>query len=249
MAYADEKLDAVASAEVEAYLATDEGARNLVKALRESAALAREAFDEPLREPVPQALIDTVMGTGAKVTSIEAARARRRGTVAAWALPLAASLAIAAGAAYLVARTGSDDNVTLALGSVPESAMLHRLLEAIPSGMGVDLDRMEGASGRKAIVLSTFRDRMGRACREIEVTRLEDATAPLGLAVACRNPDARWEVVGAAEVLVTRLAPDGTFVPSGDRHDDPLAEVFTMLGAGPQIEADEEAALIGRDWQ
>lgn len=60
MRYADGTTDAVETARVEEAMARDPDLAACVEAMRESAALARGAFNEILREPVPQRLIDAV---------------------------------------------------------------------------------------------------------------------------------------------------------------------------------------------
>jgi anti-sigma factor RsiW len=62
IAYLDGEVDASARREIEAWLDSDPAARDKLAALAESAALVRSAFDEVMREPVPERLIAAARG-------------------------------------------------------------------------------------------------------------------------------------------------------------------------------------------
>jgi anti-sigma factor RsiW len=62
IAYLDGEVDASARREFEAWLDSDPAARDKLAALAESAALVRSAFDEVMREPVPERLIAAARG-------------------------------------------------------------------------------------------------------------------------------------------------------------------------------------------
>jgi anti-sigma factor RsiW len=62
IAYLDGELDASARREIEAWLDSDPAARDKLAALAESGGLVRSAFDEVMREPVPDRLIAAARG-------------------------------------------------------------------------------------------------------------------------------------------------------------------------------------------
>src|SRR5262252_1424609 len=62
IAYLDGEVDVAERREIEAWLDADPTARDKLSALTESAALVRSAFDEVMREPVPERLIAAVRG-------------------------------------------------------------------------------------------------------------------------------------------------------------------------------------------
>jgi anti-sigma factor RsiW len=62
IAYLDGEVDVAERREIEAWLDTDPSARDRLSALTESAALVRSAFDEVMREPVPERLIAAALG-------------------------------------------------------------------------------------------------------------------------------------------------------------------------------------------
>jgi len=112
VAYLDGELEVAERREVEAWLAADPAARQRMTALAESAKLLRLAFDETIREPVPDRLIAAARGetappkAGAQILPFR----RRLGTQILapqrWriGLPIAASvfgLLVGGGATYL----------------------------------------------------------------------------------------------------------------------------------------------------
>lgn len=98
VAYADGELDGARLAEVEALLDRDASLREEVGRLRESAALIRAAFDQDLRDDVPERLIAAARGVkqpapSAQVVPFPAKPARTRTQLRWWvAMAAAASL-------------------------------------------------------------------------------------------------------------------------------------------------------------
>lgn len=256
MGYADGVLDAESQARVDAYLATDPEARDLVASFRRTAALAREAYSQPFDEAPPKTLVDAILsGTskaqdavgdakpstgGASVVDLHARRrpARLRESLR---LPIAASLAllVGMGGGYLLGRGDGDRGASeLALGAVAPSAPLADALEHRPSG---------STTGRISIV-ATFRDKSDRPCREIEVFGATTPPRPELAGVACRTGNGAWTVEGAVRIVVA--PPAGTqFEPSGVPESDALAGLLEMLGAKPVLAPTDEKALIERRWK
>jgi anti-sigma factor RsiW len=73
VAYLDGELDELQRAQVEGSLHRDPALRDRVAELAESAALLRAAFDETLREPVPERLIAAARGETAATTATSTA--------------------------------------------------------------------------------------------------------------------------------------------------------------------------------
>jgi anti-sigma factor RsiW len=98
IAYLDGELDPAEKAEIALWLERDAGLRDHVALLSESASLLRSAFDEVLREPLPERLIAAARGeTGGQVVELAAARGKGWKRYAAdrrwWVgIPVAASL-------------------------------------------------------------------------------------------------------------------------------------------------------------
>ena len=81
-AYLDGELDESERAEIAALLERDSDLRLAAQRLSESAALLRAAFDEVLREPLPERLIAAARGETSKVVSIVTRAAARHGAAA-----------------------------------------------------------------------------------------------------------------------------------------------------------------------
>jgi|LNFM01.1.fsa_nt_gb hypothetical protein len=256
MGYADGVLDAASEARVAAYLATDADARDLVASFRRTAALARDAYAQPLDETPPKALVEAILkGTGkaqgaiggatpsagsADVVELHARRppTRLRESLR---LPIAASLAllVGMGGGYLLSRSGGPTGTgEVALGAVAPSAPLADALEHRPSG---------SKTGRISIV-ATFRDKNDRPCREIEVLSATTPPRPELAGVACRSGNGGWTVEGAVRIAIA--PPAGTqFEPSGVPESDALSGLLDMLGAKPVLAPTDEKALIERRWK
>ena len=82
IAYLDGELEVAQRREVEAWLDADPAARRRMAALAESANLLRLAFDEAIREPVPDRLVAAARGETARTAS---GRPRFSRSVAGWA--------------------------------------------------------------------------------------------------------------------------------------------------------------------
>ena len=256
MAYADDVLDPADRARVEAHLATDAEARAIVEMFRRTAALSREAHATPLREPVPEALMQAILKAPAQARQgteqidnaagsaavVDLASRRRPPRIAdTWRLPIAASLAllVGLGAGYLASRGSPDQGGNqMALGAVEKSAPLATALEHKSSG---------STTGRH-VVVATFRDKQDRACREIEVLNTAQPRRPEAAAVACRGRDGTWTVEGAARVAAPAPAGKG-IEPSGVAERDALDGLLNMLGAKPVLSPAEEKSLIERGWR
>jgi anti-sigma factor RsiW len=95
IAYLDGELDESERAEIAAQLERDSDLRLAAQLLSESATLLRAAFDEVLREPLPERLIAAARGETSKVVSIVTRLKRGMAQQRRWwiGVPVAASLA------------------------------------------------------------------------------------------------------------------------------------------------------------
>jgi hypothetical protein len=248
-AYCDGALDVEARAEVEVLLQADAEARDRLAKLRRANALAIEAFGAPMQEPQPQALIDIIL-QDRDPRSGPAGPRWMRGLGAGmrnYAVPLAASLALAIGiaAGLMLARQTEPASIGLALGTVPRESPLHRLLDHALSGQ---IQEMGSSDGRHA-VLATFRDRGGRPCREIEVLPPETGLQPIAAGVACRAADGGWVVEGAVSLAHAAGTGAQHYEPSGVTEKDALEGLLNLLGAQAALSPEEERALVQRGWR
>ncbi len=248
MAYADGTLDDEARAAVEARLAEDPELRHLVERMRHSADLLAEAFDAPMKEAPPQALIDTILGENSNVVSL-GGRRDGPGVWRQWGgLSVAASIALAVGIGIgswiLAPGAGLQGNSYLAVGPVPQDSVLHQVLETRVSGDALTL----GSGGQKMVAVLTFRDAAGRPCREVEMLPADLADLPAEVGIACRG-DGAWTVEGAAEVAVELVRQGDTFMPVSGPDAKTVEAVLDSIGAGQPLSPDEEARLLGNAWR
>lgn len=99
IAYLDGELDESERADIARWLEHDGELRERAALLGESAATLRAAFDEVLREPLPERLIAAARGPGAAVVELSAARSRRWNQVLGgprWWVGIAAAASFAA---------------------------------------------------------------------------------------------------------------------------------------------------------
>jgi surface antigen len=247
-AYADGALDVATRAEVEARLAVDAEARALLEKLRRADELAAEAFAAPMHGPPPRSLVDAIMLAPARGTV--GIRALRSWRLRDYALPLAASVALAAGvvAGAFLGRQAAGPPGELALGAVAGDSALHRLLESHPSGSTLAID-MNGRLSKRLEVVATFRDRHARPCREVEVLLPGSGRQAVAAAVACRSDSGRWVVEGVARLAPASPSADPGIEPAGAAEKDALDGLLMLLGAQRALETSQEVSLIERRWK
>ena len=249
MAYADGTLDAESREAVEARLAESPELRDLVERMRRSAELLAEAYDAPMKEAPPQALIDTILGADSNVVSL----GRRREGRSAWrewgGLSIAASIALAVGIGIgswvLGPGSGLQGNSYLALGPVPQDSVLHQVLETRASGDALTL----GSGGQKMVTVLTFRDAAGRPCREVEMLPADLTDLPAEVGIACRDGGGIWTMEGAAEVAVESVRDGDVFRPVKGPEAKTVEAVLDSIGAGQPLSPDEEARLLEKAWR
>ena len=200
MAYADGELDPETAAEVEDALRDDPEARRQVEKFRQSAWMVRSAFNAPVQEAPPQALVNFLN---------DAARKRRRwslsnllkpfGTALAPALAVTACLAmfVGLGGGFMLAEwriSGIEER--LAKASRDTEAIiretLQQTLETKVSGTTVSWsDGLNDISGT-IVPIRTFKNDENKFCREfkLRISRHSDTRASNG--IACRERDGSW---------------------------------------------------------
>ncbi len=257
MAYVDGELDPGRAAEIEALLAEDAEARATVHMFRESAALARGAFDPILREPVPERLLAAV---NAPATGKVSDRLVRRRSLArflpqtAWARAATVALLVGAGAGYLTARWGPGA-LEPAVWVTNADPLLNEALETTASGAVFARREPDSQIGREILPLLTFRDAEGWFCREFESSFVVADDRQISYGVACRE-QGTWQT----RALMTRQLIAPTL--GGDPSADPSQYVPAMGGElagfdaiieqlmvdGP-LSPQQEAALIDSGWR
>lgn len=190
VAYADGALPPEQAREVEAAIVDNPEAQEALALMRQSAAAARHALDDPLNEPVPErlrALFDVP---------------RRPLPLSRRLLPLAASilaLAVGMGAGYFAGRTTESDGA-LRLAGAPAASATHAfdaaMLQALAGGSSsVTYSDPAAALSGTVTLIGAVETSFGITCREFRDVRRagnESETTQSGL--ACQRPDGGWEV-------------------------------------------------------
>lgn len=262
MAYVDGELAAEEAAAVERAIAADAGLKRRAADFRDTRMLARGALAEDRAEPVPAALVAAVRaaaerarqasaGTAASEAAAPVAAAppavdataaasgarviafpqRRRAAL--FALPIAASLMIAAGlAGFLIgdARAPVTDVATVApLGG---DGAVTGALAGLVSGEERTL-----ADGRRLAAVASFPVDDG-VCRVFTVRGAEAGAVE---AVACDRGAGL-----AVEVAVTATSDDGAYTPASDVATGVVDAFLDAAGAGASLTVEEERALPRR---
>ena len=253
MAYADGELEAAARTQVEAILIRDAAARGRLAIFMTTGTALAGQFRKPMTEPVPQRLLDTVLGRGEHVATPErppslGAMVKRaiEACVSRWPLALACStvLVLGTGAGWylheLAGRTATQSNMLAVQqdGRILAQGALRQTLESAPSTA-----RSTTGVGGKVEVRLTFRSRQQEFCRQYEVA------VPGGgrfSGIGCRGADGSWQVQLHAPVA-TRPGADRQIVVVGS--DDPAPALIDRLIEGDAFDAADEAAWIGRHWR
>ena len=267
LAYVDGELPPEQAAEVAAALERDPAAAALAQQFREASRLLAAAYDQPMREPVPQRLIEAVQGSrpaGDATVLPWAPRRQRTPTARRFALPLAASVALAVGLAggfglsgFWPPGTGPAPTITAA--GLTTTAPFQQALETAASGVPVTWESADGAVA-EVMPLLTFhegdhgggdgREGDGRYCREYQTTVASAAATEAAFGIACREDGGAWRsrlvVAGPA---VDPGTPDSAFVPATGQAPgaDFRAFVDTLVGDSV-VPPDAERRLLSSGW-
>lgn len=222
MAFVDGEADEATVAVIEQVLARDAHLAARARMFRASRAVMREAFGDARREPVPPTLVEAVRG------------ADRKGTVVAFpsrsalrfALPLAASLAVAFGfAGYLLGQAGGG--TTDPMGRVAIAGAL--------AGTKAGESRPVTISGDEALLRSLATYRIdGGLCRSFDLSGADIALSGVGC-----DRGAGWDL----DLTVARAAGDGSYAPASEAALSSIDAYLDTIEASPPLTADEEAAL------
>lgn len=236
MAYADGVLDPEAAREVERAMASDEALAAKVAALADARRAVKAAYPAP--DPVPEALLrrvqalaeaDAARRSAAPAGNVVDLAARRR-PAPLWRLPLAASVALAAGGLagwFAAQQAGAPSGVGVA--GLGDPAIVQALGE-VASGERVTLP-----GGAAFAAIASFRDGEGTLCREFEY---DPDPARTIVGVACRAGGG-WETRLA---VAAPAAGDGGYAPASSL--DTLEAFLAATGAGPALSAEEERAAL-----
>ena len=265
VAFVDGELSQTERAEIEAAVDSDDTIARRVAVFARSREQVARQYDEPLRRPVPDHLIDLVLrGTpntdGGSLGAQKNTRHRHVSTnplnmifpkywfssLSLAALSVILCLGVVAGwqAARLMPYEGDSNQQLLALrqGQILVHEKLKHALESVASGQKVS--SVDTAAERLTIrPLLTFRTKDNRVCRQYEVINKPGG----GFAgVACRNARDRWQIV-LHSVAQLRDEPSSKYSkPAADGEPSVIDLFVDQLIDGDALGKDDEDALLTR---
>ena len=253
MAYADGELSAEDSRRVEKYLKDTPGAAARLETFVVTGRELGRLFDQPIREPVPQRILDIVYS--APLTS----PLQKPNTFGSWIESLfpgrsvlqaaaAFSVVLACGGALGWTLQARQQAASTAFVEVKNGEMLatgdfQRVLETAASGAPVAVSH--GAGRQQISPMMTFVSVDGNYCRQYDLA-LDPTSRFEG--VACRMPAGQWrvEVHARAKPVSKKGGGIGTASgPSGAAID----AAYSKMSQGDALGAQDEMKLIARGWR
>lgn len=248
VAYADGELVGEEAAAVERALENDRDAQETLRLFRETAELSRAAYDDVVREPIPDRLIETLQG--GPVAAVSQPRFRAGGGLAAMALAASITLAVGVVGGFGLSNLGGDaapgSSERWVIGSISaQDSAVYGVLETLPSGHLRAV--ASGDDGAEIMALTTFTDRNGRYCRDFQATVPGNGGSDAAFGVACRSMAGDWRV----EALIAAPAANAadSYVTASGPAEDPFMAVLDSLGASGPISAAEETSLLRQGWR
>lgn len=254
MALADGELDPERAAQALAAVAEDPALAERYAIFVETRALLESDREQDL-EAVPANLVAAVRAAAAREirsgptplpggATAPPAGAPQAGAASPWPIALAASIALAVGAALGIGFSRLSDRApegTAPLANALTSARgaLSVALDTLGSGEVRSFsDAATGRSGRIAII-DTHRMGDGSVCRRAEIASDRGSDA-VEVVVSCREGDGPW----TPRAIVARPSAGGYAPASGPA--DPTDSLIEAMGAVERLAGDAERALLKR---
>ena len=241
MAYADGELAEDRASALDVALSESTELADRLALFVDTRAIAKDAWDPMLQDPVPEHLVQRVRDlaasdqqrqTGGDDTIIAfPQRAPLQADVPVWKLPLAAGLALAIGlgAGVMLSQDRGTGVSGIEIAAFADARIV-AALDTVPSGEAAVL-----ADGARVAPITTFYDGAQTLCREFEFDRADGMTI---VSVACQR-DGQWDVqmaVAAAAATNTGYAPASSL--------DTLDAYLSANDAGPPLDPEAEAAAL-----
>lgn len=242
-AFVDGELSPEDAAEVVMHLASNPIDQAYVDEFMALNIMIADAYDAPLYQPVPPAILATIAANGEdtvkKAPVISLADQRRPNRFLTWG-----GAALAAGiAAFLVAPDQTEpDTATVVAGPLASDHAQSFALNELDAGRS----RKIGDDAEFSVTAS-FETKEKGVCREFRVTREEKANFQVG--VACPTPDATGEWTVEVADTVTTDETTTSFTPASGEEADPVSVFLDKVDAGRALTPDEEANARSNGWR
>lgn len=234
MAYVDGELPPQDVPRVEAALAASAEYRAIADGHRKITMAVRMAYDDMLRQPVPDHILAALDRPG-QGEVIRPSFGRRVSPQFA----MAASLALAAGLALALVWQGNSS--TSPSDGVAARGSLASALDTVGARQ-----MLRSPTGERITPVVTYPQKGGGWCREYRMTGNGTSSSA---GIACRDPGANsWQIVVHLPWIPPAAVADKDIVPSGPAPEavDAVAE---QKQGGTPLTAAEEAAQIARGWK
>jgi surface antigen len=261
MAYADGELSAIERRYVEVLLARAPAAALRLEMFAGTHGLLRDALGGTAAEPIPERLLDTVLGIAPAPNPTPARRPSVTqpsvlSQLLSFLLPLTPAHAVGAAAALVLAfgvdgatrqmglRGATVEPLMVASGSklFAQGALQH-VLDSAPSGTPFAFGTDTNAGSIKAIM--TFKRKDGQPCRIYE---LEHASGAAANGVSCRNAAGQWLLEVHSGVVSAKSQP-GQVVPASGPISPIVDTAVDRMISGDALGPEEEAKLLTNKWR
>ena len=235
--YLDGELDPAVHADLTARMAGDDRARARLAQLRETDALVRTAYADPLHEALPDRFIAALdKGIAADATQLRqevvATTAGNDNAQRRWLVGGAIAASLAVGLLLGSQFVRREDDVGIA------SAAFGGALSATPSLQSVSL-----ASGERLTPSFSFARAGGGYCRQFELT----AADLKSIGIACTRNGA-WMIEALLPSAPKVLATEGYATAEGPANPG-LDMVIASLRQGDPLDRSTERSLIAHNWK
>jgi hypothetical protein len=253
MAYADDELAADDRAKVEAALAQDPAIAGRLAAFAATGRALGKLYSAPMLEPVPQRLIDAVVGpakASATVISFNKPQRAKPWAVPQWAIAASVSaLVVAAGMQWQAKQksTGAGEMYGLAVSGDGVKIAGPELASALNSALSAT-SAQHVIDGQPASIkpVFSFEATSGTYCRQYQIDRTD--APPLG-GVGCRIDGVQWQIEGQVAIAAQRPAADGKIVPAGRESSAAVDAMVDKIIGGDVMGTDAETAAIKEGWR
>jgi hypothetical protein len=197
VAYVDDELPAERAAEVEAELAKNSEAREMVRLMRLSAEAAAHAFDRVLEDPLPDRLLETLVSRAVVRRPVWS----RIATRPVWASALAAclvGLVIGFSGSFLLhPGSGGYSPASAKIEDPLAASFQSALFGSLAQGQqGQSFDYGDDAIGKGHLVLGQrLMTDFGVACREFSREETRGTAVSRDNGLACQGKDGGWTVM------------------------------------------------------
>lgn len=240
MAFADGNLDPDTAAGIAARRTADPVLDRRIHQYEVSAQLARKAFDQVVREPVPLRLLAATRPSGRRWELWGSARALT-------AMAASLALAVGLGAGYLAGEWGGGQRGTgqgstdLAMLAGCDAAGLSGALETAATG------ERRGSGACAIVPVASYRTDGGQVCRAFQASSASPSGPAAVAGIACRDDRGAWRTRVAVDMAPAAGGAAGYRPAAGPGVG--LAGLRAAIGlqAAPLSTAEEES-LLRSDW-